>query len=34
MIEHIYTRCDFDNNIKTKEQIIKYFEERCNNAEN
>lgn len=34
MIEHIYTGCDFDNNIKTKEQIRKYFEERCNNAEN
>ena len=29
MIEHIYMGCDFDNNIKTKEQIRKYFEERC-----
>jgi len=29
MIEHIYTGCDFDNNIKTKEQIREYFEERC-----
>ena len=29
MVEHIYTGCDFDNNIKTKEQIRKYFEERC-----
>ena len=28
MVEHIYTGCDFDNNIKTKEQIRKYFEER------
>lgn len=28
MIEHIYMGCDFDNNIKTKEQIRKYFEER------
>ena len=34
MIEHIYTGCDFDNNIKTKEQIIKYFEKRCKNANN
>lgn len=34
MIEHIYTGCDFDNNIKTKEQIRKYFEERCNDANN
>ena len=34
MVEHIYTGCDFDNNIKTKEQIREYFEERCNNAEN
>lgn len=29
MVEHIYAGCDFDNNIKTKEQIKKYFEERC-----
>ena len=29
MIEHIYMGCDFDNNIKTKEQIREYFEERC-----
>ena len=29
MIEHIYTGCDFDNNIKTKEQIRKYFERMC-----
>ena len=29
MVEHIYTGCDFDNNIKTREQIRKYFEERC-----
>lgn len=34
MVEHIYTGCDFDNNIKTKEQIRKYFEKRCNNANN
>ena len=34
MIEHIYTGCDFDNNIKTKEQIRKYFEERCKDANN
>lgn len=33
MSEHIYTGCDFDNNIKTKEQIRKYFEKRCKNAE-
>ena len=32
MVEHIYTGCDFDNNIKTKEQIRKYFEERCKNG--
>ena len=29
MAEHIYTGCDFDNHIKTKEQIRKYFEARC-----
>jgi len=29
MVEHIYTGCDFDNNIKTREQIREYFEERC-----
>lgn len=32
MTEHIYLGCDFDNNIKTKEQIRKYFEKRCKNA--
>ena len=32
MTEHIYLGCDFDNNIKTKEQIRKYFEERCKDA--
>ena len=32
MVEHIYTGCDFDNNIKTREQIREYFEERCNNG--
>ena len=25
-IEHIYRSCDFDNRIKTKEQIKQYFE--------
>ena len=29
MVEHIYTGCDFDNNIKTREQIREYFKERC-----
>lgn len=32
MTEHIYLGCDFDNKIKTKEQIIKYFEKRCKDA--
>lgn len=32
MVEHIYTGCDFDNNIKTKEQIKEYFEKRCKDA--
>lgn len=29
MVEHIYTGCDFDNKIKTREQIKEYFVERC-----
>ena len=28
-IEHIYRSCDFDNRIKTKEQIKQYFENKA-----
>ena len=28
-IEHIYKGCDFDNRIKTKEQIKQYFENKA-----
>ena len=32
-IEHIYRSCDFDNRIKTKEQIKQYFENLAKESE-